>query len=869
MHTSFKSLGTIVLATFILVSIVGCEQILNEVDDSPATNEVSLIADPPVWGIEGTGIAPLTKTARLEDGRTVWINNDAINVFQGTMSGSRFQLSSVNDDGQAIFSGTLDVVTGIADGENQSLDFWAVYPYSEDNVCFGNGVTLKVKNRYIGVKGTFGNGDFPAIGTGPNLAIGFYNVCSGLVLSFSQPDIISVIVQGTNHEAIAGKVNMVFDEDGKPVVSGILEGKDVVTLDAPDMYGFVPGQDYFIPILPTEFSNGFKLTFIKANYSVLTDETKYYKAEYSVNRAVSLRRSIFGRVEGFDTGLSFQEFNYVKDDYSEEETTADLASVYESFMRKVASRGSSALYSPMRIMFNYCGDDVYAAGASFGDNDQLGSLNEFRYDYANEVVRYVYKDFYSVISDFNRIIDKYRGCQSNLSRRLIAETRVLRAYVYMQLVIGWGNPPFVYFYDSSSSIKPYNSNRDPICPMTHKQFLEWCARECESALIDLDERTSTTDVDGAYKVTKGFANAVAGKAYLFAEDYSKSLTALSRVIESGKYALVPGERYWELFHIEGDGNEEKVFEPNLEYNPNVGIWSGTIQMSTWMEVNLLNWRSDHFVSAPQGVYTGNISGWGGLGVPQRFGDEFFANDGHSYRFDATLKHIDDAVYGMEYNDAIMDGGKKVNDMTLEEKKASRAIGIFDPNDGLYGQSFWLPFKHLAKSSDIIGGYTLRMNNYTIMRYAEVLLLYAEACLQSGDAASAKTVINQIQQRAGSGNISNSVDMNVLKREKSYELWFEGCRWADLLRWGDLEKVANAGSYVPKLFDKLFRAPSNNDNNIIWENGSEVNSRFYIVYSHEAIDQGYVVGFKTNKHEWFPYPNDVMTTNPNIVQNPGW
>lgn len=63
-----------------------------------------------------------------------------------------------------------------------------------------------------------------------------------------------------------------------------------------------------------------------------------------------------------------------------------------------------------------------------------------------------------------------------------------------------------------------------------------------------------------------------------------------------------------------------------------------------------------------------------------------------------------------------------------------------------------------------------------MRYAEVLLNYAEACIQTGDAATAKTYINMIQERAGSNTISASVDMNVLKKEKSYELWLEGCRW---------------------------------------------------------------------------------------------
>ena len=156
-----------------------------------------------------------------------------------------------------------------------------------------------------------------------------------------------------------------------------------------------------------------------------------------------------------------------------------------------------------------------------------------------------------------------------------------------------------------------------------------------------------------------------------------------------------------------------------------------------------------------------------------------------------------------------------------------------------------------------------------MRYAEVLLLYAEACLQTNDAAQAKWAVNEIQKRAGSKTISDNVDMNVLKKEKSYELWLEGSRWLDLLRWGDTDRVKKAGQDVPKLFDKLHRAPQSTDQGIKWENGTEANSRFYTVSTHEAIDAKWTVGFVQGKHDFFPYPTTVMSKNPNIVQNPGW
>ena len=111
-------------------------------------------------------------------------------------------------------------------------------------------------------------------------------------------------------------------------------------------------------------------------------------------------------------------------------------------------------------------------------------------------------------------------------------------------------------------------------------------------------------------------------------------------------------------------------------------------------------------------------------------------------------------------------------------------------------------------------------------------------------------------------------MNVLKAEKKYEMWLEGCRWADLIRWGDTDGIKAAGSKIPSLYDKLFTTPPK-DGSAVWENGSEENSRFYITYSHGAIDEGKTVGFKTGKHEYFPFPDDVMKSNPNIVQNPGW
>lgn len=552
---------------------------------------------------------------------------------------------------------------------------------------------------------------------------------------------------------------------------------------------------------------------------------------------------------------------------------AALVAAYEGFMCNVVGRqpdvsGSMGIYTPQKLILNMCGDDVYYASGNYGDHEDAGCLNEFRNDTEALVPRLMYSGLYLSVYTCNLVLDHFaESADTPVKRRCVAEARVLRAYDYFLLANLWGNPPLV-LHQLSADALPFNCDKDPENPMTHEQLIEWVAKECEEASGDLDERKSTSDKDGAVKVTKGFANALAGKAYLFAGQYDKAKAALKKVIDSGKYALVPGDKYMDNFHIEGDGDEEKVFEINFEYNAGKTGWSGMIQRSSWMEANAMNWRAGNFVVSPQSVYSG-IDGWGGLGVPQWFGDEFHENDGDSYRFKATLKHIDDAVYNMEYADS------KLNEMSVEQKKTSKSVGIKDDVQGLYGNSTWLAFKTVIRAADTEGqkyGNNIRLNNYLVMRYAEVLLNYAEACLQTGDNAEAKKYINMIQERAGSKTISSTVDMDVLKKEKSYELWMEGCRWFDIMRWKDakaIERLKNAGNDVPHLFDKLFRTPQSSDEKVTWEHGAEANSRFYTVSSHAAKDAGFHVGFVEGKNEYFPYPQTVKNMNPNLVQNPGW
>ena len=567
-----------------------------------------------------------------------------------------------------------------------------------------------------------------------------------------------------------------------------------------------------------------------------------------------------------------------------------LGSAYEQFQCNTMGRAMGpGIYTPARVLANHPGDDVNYGGAMYGDHEFGGSVDEFRYRHTPEAIDYHYQGLYLSIFPDNLVIEKFEAVQNptQFMKQCVAEARVLRAYNYFLLACYWGQPPHI---TKSISMSDTPSNSE----MTQQQYFQWVAQECEAAVPDLLERQSTADKEGAYRITKGFAWAMAGKAYMFAGDFAKAKENLKKVIDSGKYDLVSGDEFANLFHIEGDGCPEKVFEVNVRYNPGAGEWStgsglGWNQHSTWMEPQCFQIRSGYFKKNPLLKYTGGVEGWGSIGLPEWYSAAFVENDGRdSKRLQATMVTIDDLIY-QESGNELLDYNDKLKKMTHDERVKSANYGIAELG-GHYGQSFWIPIKHIIRAADAAEGENKygnvhRLNNIIIMRYAEVLLNYAECCIRTGSAAEAGDYIRKIQERAGSKTVLSGTPTIVdLMKEKSFELWFEGCRYQDLLRWkktdGDqayvkecFEHLKAQGTHIPHLVDKLFRNPADYPGDVdrVWEfskDGSDKEDRFYLFHTHEAMDAGYEVGWK-EKHALFPYPQSVIDMNPNITQNPGW
>ena len=527
-------------------------------------------------------------------------------------------------------------------------------------------------------------------------------------------------------------------------------------------------------------------------------------------------------------------------------TDADAEMALTAAYADMASNYVAPLYNDNIIyaLWNYMGDDMIAAGNNKTDNIAQNELHAFRYPTNNQLINSGYTSFFRSIYAANLVIEKFSEGTTPYQKKAVAEAKVLRALSYLQLAIGWGTPPIVdHVLDPST--KPTNA-------ASQKDVLDFIIQDCKDALPLLDERTSPSDENAAYKVTKGLANTIMGKAYLWEKDYANAQDALAAVINSGKYELLPTERIYDNFHVSGDGSAEKIFELNLVYDASVSGYNSHSQANmSW----LWNWRSDvMYIPTGKGATTHN-NGWGECNPSQKFIDVLIENDGmDSARRKAWVKTYDEVLYEMPY---ASDGDNPEMGKTAF-KESDKSRGIFRES-GLYGHVGWFMWKVLIQKQDLSSN-NARMQNIRIFRYAEVIFMYAECAVQTGkDKDKALKLINDIQKRAESKTISTELTLDGIKKEKMIEMWLEGCRYQDLVRWGDAPReLAANGTYFPNFKDLLFSGESNVHKGVIDESDANWCKALY----NE-------VGFKAGKHELFPFPFNEMSVNDQMVQNPGW
>ena len=393
--------------------------------------------------------------------------------------------------------------------------------------------------------------------------------------------------------------------------------------------------------------------------------------------------------------------------------------------------------------------DIMSDDARKGSNpsDQastIGSYDNFSNTSTEESLSRWWSTLYQGIRRANVVIDKVPGITMDpaLQKQYIGEAKFLRALFYFDLVRAWGGVPLVTGLNPPLDLG--RASQDEIYALIKQDLLD--------AIGVLPEKSQERASDYG-RATKGAANSLLARVYLFLGDFPNVEKYCLEVIHSDEYALEPD--FSDANSVKGEMGVESIFEigalGNLE-----GIENG----------------GDFYANA-QAVRGTPNRGWG-FNRPTL--DLMKAFEPGDPRLDKTVIFLGEVLDGVK-----IIGDVGTPDLTLDNKGDTVEIEC-------YNQKVWTPGVTVAASQ----GYDRRL-----IRYADVLLMAAEALNEDGNPTEARTYLNQVRARARQGNNSILPDITennkdalreLILHERRVELALEGFRFWDLVRTGKADSV---------------------------------------------------------------------------------
>ena len=495
-----------------------------------------------------------------------------------------------------------------------------------------------------------------------------------------------------------------------------------------------------------------------------------------------------------------------------------------------AVQNVTGCYVPLMWEYNntYCAewfigdiasDDALKGGGSTTDMADAYDIENWRTTDQNTLLLDFYRAQFQGIGRCNLALEYIEKMAvgidedftQSMKNRLLGELHYLRAYYYFRLVrVFAGVPMPLSVIRSSEDWGMPRSSADSVYTQIIKDL------EFANANLWLKSEYSEADLGRA---TKGAAQAMLMKVNLYmassywrkynltksaADCYTDAKAWGDSIIASGEYDLCPN--YEDNFTVAGENGIESVFEIQYaevawgDYGEGFGFTAGS-----FTQILMRSRNSDIG------------GGWGFDHPTQNLYNEFEAGDP---RREVAILIPSTAIvptYTMQSDENYL-GNIMVNNK----------YGMYrDPAEIGGGYGKW--GLHASRGP---------LNNKQI-RYADVLLMYAEACLGAGDAGTAKTYIDQVRARVGLAGVA-AADDATLRHERRCELAMEGHRWFDLVRW---EGVAGTGL---KAHMDAYKA------------------------TESADIQHHIQEFVAGKHEIFPIPQEERQLNPtDIQQNPGY
>ncbi|MFV0566690.1 MAG: RagB/SusD family nutrient uptake outer membrane protein [Flavobacteriaceae bacterium] len=429
------------------------------------------------------------------------------------------------------------------------------------------------------------------------------------------------------------------------------------------------------------------------------------------------------------------------------------------------------------------GDDVNAAG------DQAGFIDtdNYVYDSGNWMYNTFWENWFQDIVQITtqmEQLEKFRegGVNSATIDQYIAECKTLRAFITMHLSRVFGDV-----------CRMEVSDQTKVVVLPHDDIMQWVSDQIDEAtpyLLDMHPN-QRTDIRGG--ITKYTALAVKAMANQDIANYQAVADATGEIINSNLFELYPD--FYNLFNIPGKLCDENLFE--IQYS-DLGQSSGT------------NVRHEFGVYAPQNFTAAKAGasngGWGFFEPSMKY-IEFMLDRGEGVRLETTVLFSNDGIAALN-----ADGYTSLPAFVNNTTRYGDVINNFSRANFVSGKHF-LPTVQLTDGRTAIGS----NDNYTVIRYAEVLLMYAEALTHgaTGTAGTADNAVNEVRLRAGMGTLSGVTTDDVID-EKFAELATEwGVRYNDMVR---LERASEL-SYDGRTF------------NI---------EKAYLPYPQEQLDNNYIL-----------------------------
>lgn len=388
-------------------------------------------------------------------------------------------------------------------------------------------------------------------------------------------------------------------------------------------------------------------------------------------------------------------------------------------------------------------DESNAAGASPGDQPGYQTLDKFNFDSENDIILKVWRTIYYSINRANQVINRVSP-ENDLRKRLIAEAKALRAYNYFDLTALWGDVPLVLTELTPDQFTlQVRASRQEVYAQIEKDLLE--------AIEVLPEKNMYNAGD-KFRVSKGTARAILGKAYLYQEKWSEAAAQFNEIINSGQYELE--RNFGFIFSKKGEFGKESLME--VSYTDQTG--SGRARESN-QYIQLMGIKATHYTMAPGDSLAGG--GWA-FNSPTMKLFKVFENAGDFERRRHTLMSVAELQ--------AMGGNWNNPDYYDFEGVIRRKYGNYFTESSL------------ANGNSISANY---LTNWRYIRYSDVLLMAAEAYYRDGDENRARTELNKVRDRAGLSDITATGNdlFEAIVIERQLELAFEGVRYPDLIRWG--------------------------------------------------------------------------------------